>query len=55
MNKKKDYQKNINQMSKIASLFPNEMKILAELHILKSYKKIQLSMSKAAYLELFII
>ena len=53
--KKIDYQKHINRMSKIAPLSDNEMKILADLHILKVYKKILLLTNKVAYLDLFII
>ena len=54
MNKKIDYQKHINRMSKIAPLSDKEMKILAELHILKDYKKNTIidkqgSISRAVY------
>ena len=54
MNKKIDYQKHINRMSKIAPLSDKEMKILAELHILRDYKKNtvidkQGSISRAVY------
>ena len=54
MNKKIDYKKHINRMSKIAPLSDKEMKILAELHILKDYKKNTIidkqgSVSKAVY------
>ena len=54
MNKKIDHQKHINRISKIAPLYDKEMKILADLHILRGYKKILLLTDKAAYLELFI-
>ena len=54
MNKKIDYQKHINRMSKIAPLSDKEMKILADLHILRDYKKNtvidkQGSISRAVY------
>ena len=52
MNKKIDYQKHINRMSKIAPLSDKEMKILAELHILRDYKKntiIDIHQSKVDY------
>ena len=54
MNKKIDYQKHINRMSKIAPLSDKEMKILEELHILRDYKKNtvidrQGSISRAVY------
>ena len=55
MIKKIDYQKHINRMSKISPLSDKEMKILAELHILKDYQKIPLLISKVAYLDLFIV
>tara|TARA_A100001011_G_scaffold299098_1_gene312159 strand:- start:528 stop:1133 length:606 start_codon:yes stop_codon:yes gene_type:complete len=54
MTKKIDYQKHINRMSKISPLSDKEMKILAELHILRDYKKNtvidrQGSISRAVY------
>ena len=54
MNKKIDYQKHINRMNKIAPLSDKEMKILANLHILRDYKKNtvidkQGSISRAVY------
>jgi len=54
VNKKIDYQKHINRMNKIAPLSNKEMKILADLHILRDYKKNtvidkQGSISRAVY------
>ena len=54
MNKKIDHQKHINRISKIAPLYDKEMKILADLHILRGYKKNtvidrQGSISRAVY------